>query len=54
MRSKPEYLPDRLDLAWLGLVQYWEAGGGEGDLWQDCDQQEQSSTLTAPDLNSNL
>ena len=35
-------LTDRLDLAWLGLVQYWEAGGGEADPWQTCDHQEHS------------
>ena len=31
-------LADRLELAWLGLVQYWQHGGAEGDVWQACDQ----------------
>ena len=39
-------LTDRLELAWLGLIQYWEAGGGEADPWQTCDQQEHSPPLS--------
>ena len=31
-------LADRLELAWLGLIKYWEQGGAAGDVWQSCDQ----------------
>ena len=31
-------LADRLELAWLGLIKYWEQGGAQGDIWQSCDQ----------------
>ena len=39
-------LTNRLELAWLGLIQYWEAGGAETDPWQTCDQQEHSQALS--------
>ena len=39
-------LTDRLELAWLGLIQYWEAGGTETDPWLTCDQQEHSPALS--------
>ena len=39
-------LTNRLELAWLGLIQYWEAGGAETDPWQTCDQQEHSPALS--------
>ena len=29
-------LIDSLDLAWQGMVQYWEMGGQKGDLWDHC------------------
>ena len=28
-----------LELAWAGVVQYWQAGGGEDDIWQSCNNQ---------------
>ena len=31
-------LEERLELAWLGLLQYWQEGGAGGDVWQSCDQ----------------
>ena len=39
-------LTDRLELAWLGLIKYWEAGGTEADIWHTCDQQEHSPALS--------
>ena len=43
-------LTDRLELAWLGLIQYWEAGGGEADPWQTCDQQEHSPATSLANI----
>ena len=31
-------LEERLELAWLGLLQYWQEGGAGGDVWQSCQQ----------------
>ena len=31
-------LEERLELAWLGLLQYWQESGAVGDVWQSCDQ----------------
>ena len=39
-------LTERLELAWLGLIQYWEVGGDDWDIWQSCDQQEHSTALS--------
>ena len=33
-------LADSLEQAWLGMIQYWEMGGLEGDLWRSCQHQE--------------
>ena len=33
-------LIDTLDLAWQGMVQYWEMGGQKGDLWDHCGSDE--------------
>ena len=32
-------LTDSLEQAWLGMIQYWEMGGGEGDVWRSCEHQ---------------
>ena len=32
-------LTDSLERAWLGMIQYWEMGGAEGDQWRPCEQQ---------------
>ena len=32
-------LPDSLERAWLGMIQYWEMGGLEGDPWRSCPHQ---------------
>ena len=31
-------LEERLELAWLGLLQYWKEGGAVGDVWHSCEQ----------------
>lgn len=31
-------LIDTLDLAWQGMIQYWEMGGQRGDFWYKCDE----------------
>ena len=33
-------MTDQLELAWLGMITYWERGGAEGDVWRSCPQQE--------------
>ena len=33
-------LIDTLDLAWQGMVQYWQMGGQKGDLWDHCEADE--------------
>ena len=30
---------ERLDLAWLAMITYWEVGGAEQDGWKSCEEQ---------------
>ena len=31
---------ERLDLAWLAMITYWEVGGAEQDGWKSCEEQQ--------------
>ena len=31
---------ERLDLAWLAMITYWEVGGADQDGWKSCDEQQ--------------